>query len=1166
MYKRALMLTAATIALLAGPAYAADNNKPQTTDANGPIDIGSNQTLTIPSSSTPATVPAIEINSANATKNIVTIETSGGLTFTDTAAAVGIQADPGKTGEVILGGSIDLSGKGTGKTGILIGSTNATITGTFTGVVDGTNNTITTDKTGVILLGGSLLKVQGDGSDGIHLATGVTLNGDIISNGTVEAMPTTANSTTTAGAVTGIELDGTLSGNLVIGSGGIVEGFGQSSRGIVVLGNISKSIQNFGEIETSGTQSTPTSDKGNPVAGSALVVSGNVSGGIYNAGPLSTSDTTGTAFISTNGNQPAMLVTTGFSGTTTATAVTIGGFADLGTAGTYSFINRGTVSSSPQNINGASTGVEIIGASGASVTLTQGLFNSGTISAATTADSNASTTNPPVASGVIIGNFANLGAGTNGYAFTNSNNGAAAGATTGIGTISATFSGQTTPGVATALAISANASVPSLLNQGSITATAVVTDTKTSSVTAIGILDQSGTLLNLNNAGTISASSSAIVNGAALPLDNRANLAQAINLANAGGAITLTNTGIITGDVLLGSFGDTVTTSGTQGSPSVINGNMNFGGGDDTLTIGQHSTVAGDVLESAGGHINIDIKSSGKLGVTNNGSTSGGRAIPSGTTANLSVSQLHVEDGGTLGLTLADGFNINRTGNAGPIVQATPSGKIMLDAGSILQINFGGFVSAPELSNGAAGAAKFVVFDASANNISIANPAQVQQALTDGIPFLFTGSACAYGVAGFTSCGAATGNPEGSTHSDVILTLQPKTAKDIGLTGYAAKMFTAANLALANDAALGAAVINAGAPLDNVALTNAQGQKLYQQIYSAFAPDVTGSARAVAISITDQASSIVGDRQRKLRMYAGQDGDATLWAQEFGQRLSVPNRTDAAGYNNSGFGVALGMDGGSISSGRFGGAFTFYAGDTSEKNPRTSKTNSQWYMLTGYQDWRGKHLFFDSNVNIAYGHLTGKRVLSIDDLSGATLITRTAEGKRSSEMASGGFSTGFIFNTGGTVFVPQFSMDALTLREEGYTESGGGAGMDLHVQPYYANSVRAFLGADLRQDLKMGDYFLQPELRAGYRYDLLSGQEKLKINFAGDQQVTPVVGPGSQFTITGPDPAKGNLVLGAGLAVTTDAWSVGVNYDYLRGFGGTKGTSQDAMLTLIGRI
>jgi len=1161
VYKRALMLTAATVALLAGPVYAA-NNKPQTTDADGPIDIGNSETLNIPSSSTSSTTPAIEINSANATKNVVTIETGGSVSYTGTPAAIGIQADPNKKGEIVLDGSIDLSGSGSGKTGILIGSTNGSV-GTFTGIVDADNNTLTTDPTAVVLGGGSLLKVQGDGSYGIHLETGMKLVGDVLIGGTVEALPSSANSTT--GTVTAIELDGTTTGNLIVANGGIAEGFGTGASGIVVSGAINGKLENFGSILTSGTQSAATTDKGNPVASTALAIANNVTGGIYNAGPLSPSDNTTTAIISTNGNSPALFITPGYLGFTSV-PITIGGYTESGL--TYSLFNRGTISSSPQNINGASTAIEIIGASQTnSVTLTDGIFNSGSITAQTTADANASATNPPVVTGLIIGNWANINEGANNFAITNSNNGAATGSSTGVGRITAAYSGSA-PGVATAVAISQNANVPSFLNQGVITASAIATDETISSITAVGVLDQSGTLLNFRNTGTISAQAAAIVNGVASDLDNHANVGQAVNLSAASNGITFSNTGTITGDVLLGAFNDTVTIAGTTTVPAKITGNMNFGGGTDTLDIGEQSTITGDILEGPGGRLNITIAASGTLNATNNGATSGGRAIPTGTVANIRVSNLDVQDGGTLGLTLADGFNINRTGNAGPIVQAAaPTSQIMLESGSVLKMNFGGFISAPELSGSAGAQAKFVVFDAASGNIKIGNPSQVQQALTNGIPFLFTGNVCAYGVDGFSGSYQCTGtNPEGSSHSDVILTLKPKSAKDIGLTGYAAAMFDQANLALANDADLGAAVINAGAPVGNVSLNKTTGQQTYQQIYSNFAPDVSGSARAIAISLTDQASSIVGERQRKLRMYARQDGDITLWGEEFGQRLSVPNKAVAAGYNNSGFGLAMGMDGGSITSGRYGAAFTFYAGDTSEKAPRESKTTSQWYMLTGYTDWRGKGLFFDSQVSVGYGHLDGKRTLIIDDLSGAQLIKRQAEGKRASAMAAGGFSTGFIFSSGGTVLMPQLSVDALTLREEGYTESGGGAGMDLRVQPYYANSVRAFLGADLRQDLKLGGFFLQPEVRAGYRYDLLSGQEKLKINFAGDQTVSPTVAPGSQFTITGPDPAKGNLVVGAGLAVTTDAWSIGVNYDYLRGFGGTKGTSQDAMLTLIGRI
>ncbi|MBS0277827.1 MAG: autotransporter domain-containing protein, partial [Proteobacteria bacterium] len=1136
MYKRALMLTAATVALLAGPAYAANTNKTQTTDADGPIDVTSGNTITIPSSSKPATVPAIEINSATASKNIVKIETGGSLTYQSTASATGIQADAGSTGEIILGGTMDLTGSGATKTGIVLGLTGST-TGVFTGTVDSVNNTLNpTGSTAIALQSGSLLKTQGDGSWSIFLPSGATVDGDILANGTINTLPTTANSTASTG-VTSIELDGTTNGSLVVG--GSVESFGRKAIGILTGGQINGSIQNYGTILTSGTQTTATTDKGNPVAQSALVVSNNITGGIYNAGPLSQSDGTTTANIATNGDLPALLITTGFESSASAAPITIGGFTE--SAGlTYSLFNRGTISSAAQNVNiDAATAVDIIGGSATNlITLSSGIYNSGTITAQASADANATTA--PQVSALVIGNYTNIVAPAGGtYAITNSSNGAATGATTGVGKITASYSGATA-GQAIAVSIAnTGATVPSLLNQGFITASAITSDTTVKTLSAIGILDQSGTLLNIDNAGTISAQAYASVNGTVAQLDNRANYAQAINLGAASGNVSLTNSGTIIGDVVLGSFNDTVNVSGSTTQAATITGNMNFGGGNDTLLVGSHATVTGDILESAGGVVNITVQAGGTLTATNNGSTSGGRVLPAGTVANISVDNLDVQRGGILGLTLADGFNINRTGNSGPIVQATSTGVINLEAGSTLKMNFGGFISAPELSSGAAGQAQFIIFDTASGNLNIANPSQVQQALTNGIPFLFTGSVCAYGVTGFSGAYQCTGtNPQGSTHSDVILTLQPKSASDIGLTGYAAAMFAPANLALANDADLGAAVINAGAPVGTTSLDATTGQQVYQKIYANFAPDVSGSARAVAISLTDQASSIVGERQRKLRMYARQDGDITLWAQEFGQRLSVPNKIAAGGYNNSGFGIAMGADGGSISSGRYGGAFTFYAGDTSEKYPRESKTTSEWYMLTGYTDWRGKGLFFDSQVSIGYGHLDGRRTLIIDDLSGTQLIKRQAEGKRSSALAAGGFSTGFIFSSGGTVLMPQFSMDALTLREEGYTESGGGAGMDLHVQPYYANSVRAFLGADLRQDLKMGSFFLQPEVRAGYRYDLLSGQEKLKVNFAGDQSVSPTVAPGQPFTITGPDPAKGNLVFGAGLAVTTDAWSV----------------------------
>ncbi|HUB84483.1 MAG TPA: autotransporter outer membrane beta-barrel domain-containing protein, partial [Rhizomicrobium sp.] len=399
-------------------------------------------------------------------------------------------------------------------------------------------------------------------------------------------------------------------------------------------------------------------------------------------------------------------------------------------------------------------------------------------------------------------------------------------------------------------------------------------------------------------------------------------------------------------------------------------------------------------------------------------------------------------------------------------------------------------------------------------------------------------------------------------------------ASYLGLTGYAAKMFPLANQALANDSTLGAEVLAAGNGLDSENPANViTGQKLYQGIYSAFAPDVTGADRAIAISITDQATGPVGARQRALRMYAGLDGDATLWGQQFGQRLNTGNSAETTGYANTGFGFALGADSGDPHDGRYGAAFTFYSGDTSEKAPRTSKTLSDWVLLTGYSDWRGHGVFFDSQLSAGYGQITGKRSIvignAIAECNGGE--TCTATGKRPAALLAGGVTAGTIYHSGGTVFVPQLSLDGMTMREDGYTESTPNlvtqatSGFDLHVKPFYASSLRAFAGADLRQDLKFGDYFVQPEARAGFRYDFLDGAEKLKAEFACSAVATGSCG-NTAFDITGPDPAKGNLVLGGGIAVTTGAWSLGVSYDYLRGIDGVKSTDQTATLTLVGRI
>ncbi len=124
---------------------------------------------------------------------------------------------------------------------------------------------------------------------------------------------------------------------------------------------------------------------------------------------------------------------------------------------------------------------------------------------------------------------------------------------------------------------------------------------------------------------------------------------------------------------------------------------------------------------------------------------------------------------------------------------------------------------------------------------------------------------------------------------------------------------------------------------------------------------------------------------------------------------------------------------------------------------------------------------------------------------------------------------------------------------------GATVSISAYLRPY---SLRGFLGGSVRQDLDFGDFYIQPEARLGYRYDLAADPVKLRTQF---QSVTDNGDPGTGiFNVIGPDPERGNIVAGVTVQATTGTWSMGLNFDYIRGNGGS--VSQVGTLSLLGRI
>lgn len=1103
-----------------------------------------------------------------------------GTSFTrtgGTASATGIYLDTGSTTTV--------SGSGKGKYGINLDTGSCTAICTFTGAITVAN--------------GSSLSVTGDNSVAIQLGSNSdtslkygVVQGDLTIAGTVAATADTTSNTATG--MYGLLSYGKIDGNVILASGGSLAAYGHGAVGMAIAGQgvtgaltidgtLASSVLNNNNNYNYYSKINMTT---NAEAGPALLIGASIGKGVA-IGETSTS-----ASITMQGTGSAVVV----GSSSQASAITLGVFADSPNPG-FSFYNRGSIGASFTNYNKPTEAVLLSGATSYQTILTGGFFNAGAISATAQTSNDATSSSGVYALGLVIDDYVKLlpnetvknapSKGTNDpgdlAALVVSN-------VSGGGTIKATVSG-TRGGTARAIWISgAHASVPSLINTGTISASATTTtadltgNPKDSSgvpyystsvadpLAAIAIEDDSGSLVSIVNSGTISAAAgyvSSTSQTTPTALDNDSQIAIAIRVAgNANGTTiknyaTDTHAAVIAGDIIFGGGSNQVLDLvGSSNYVSQVTGDVTYGytidpASVDKLHIGVNSALTGKVVTNApNSGVQVDIDANGTLNLLN-------------TDTALAASTVTVQKNGTLNL------GVNR--------QLTGKGMIQADAisfanGANLGVTYASFL--PKQSQ-QSGTYQFVLMSSTQGQMAVG------QSIIDNFnnktdkdgnstrPYLLkTATMCSTGNPG--GCGGFA-KPD-STKDYLLIDVIAKTPTELGLNaksvavaalpsdqGGTTTLFQQANLALAVDDELGAAFLNG--------IHNA---KEAAKAYNDLAPGVTGGTRAIAISITDSATGPVAARQRALRMYGKTSGDFTIWGQEFVQMIKDPGTGEVdtntgfktnPGFKDHGFGVSLGLDGGSPKYGWYGGALTFYAGDVNELS-RNAHQYQQWYLLSLYSDWRGKGLFLDTKLDAGYGHINGKRTLTLMPTS-STYYSRQAENTHAGALISGSIATGVMFSYGAATFMPQFNLDGMYLREEGYTEKNPstttvGDGFDLKVGQYYAKSLRAFVGFDARYDLKLWDVYLQPEARAGYRYDFLSDPAKLKAAFAYSDTSAALPAPGASFELTGPDPSQGNFVLGGSISTTTDTWTLGLSFDLVKG--NNSSFQQVGTLHVLGRI
>jgi hypothetical protein len=732
-----------------------------------------------------------------ATTAPVSTSTTGDLQITSAGSiklASGVAVTINANAKVTNAGTLTTTG-GNNSAGIVANpNLSGDITNSGTITVDETYSATDSDKDGD--LDGPF--AQGTNRFGIHVLSGGTYTGKIANSGTI---------TVEGNNSAGIAIDSALSGSIT------------NTGKITVTGDDSVGLRTSavsGDVRLTGGSLLATGKNAVGVLlggdiGGAFVLQGSVTstGYRYTSVPADPSKLDsddllqgGSAVVVAGDVTGGILLDAPASGTSGSTAkvVTYGSApamliasatedVQVGKSGSsdYSLINKGTIAGYGLYKGISATGL-MIGGSGHSVTFAGGLNTTGGI-LANAVDSNSTA--------VHVGAGATLPVIVNG------------------GSIAA-VGGGTDSTSATAILIDAGANVATIRNSGSIAAGLSGT-----SGSAAAIVDGSGTLTLIENSGTIGVAEAATLGVRGTAIDLRANSLGATvqQVAAAAGKPAPQ----IVGNILFGSGNDTL--SVLAGS---VTGNVDFGGGSDVFALGTH--FQGQLLNSNG--LSLTVGSGGFLDIANAGTVN---LASLGTGANAMLGVRIGESSNTL-------YNV--------------AGQATFGAGTKLVVSFDKIADAP---------GTYTIVEAG----TLSGADNLTSSIVT-LPFLFSSDVSTSG-------------------GEVSLEVKLKDFDELGLNGSEATILDAAIDAVDVDRPVAAVLLSAA---DSSALKSTLQQLM---------PDHAGGAFESVSKSTRLAADMLGDPAPGLTSGSG------LWLHQFGWSTDKPIGA-TSDFDVSGWGATAGYE------------------------------------------------------------------------------------------------------------------------------------------------------------------------------------------------------------------------------------------------------------------
>lgn len=883
----------------------------------------------------------------------------------------------------------------------------------------------------------------------------------------------------------------TAAGSIVLDAGDV--------NPAITIDSGAASIQNLGSITAEFADQN------------GIVVSTATTGGIENFGTIKTGTTQvvdGTGAITTPGvgADPAILVQadlgTGINNTgsissiasttnpnaifvqATGAAVTVGVIDNSDTNLDYSIRNTGSIFSVGY-VNGTpAVAIGLEGASLANSVTLSGIHNQGGTIQATSAEDDATA--------IEIGAFSTVTNATTAGIVNDASS-----------TILGSIVSDTTAGVATGIHVAADGTLDAIDNSGTIRGSSsgdVGGDAFAIDVDALGslttITNKSGGLISalaLSDGTTGTAirdqagSLTDIVNNGIISATGTATgQAVALDLQSATANTTVTNTGTISGEILLGGG-----TYQIDSSDGLILSAITVDIGTATIDL------TGDAVLTA----SSTLTNAGILNVT----------AATGTTVNAAANNLNVTNiEFNSGSTFATSYDT---------ATATASGNIVADNATLHD----GTTVNVTLTSYLGTATPTLTLVETSTSLNFDTPADTSGLIIGGIG------------AGYNAVlNLINGN------SDLTVTLSRKTAAQLGLSDNATILYNSSVDALEADTTFGAAVGNLA--------TVGEVVDLYNQML----PDLSGARETIALRMQDISAGFVNDRLGILRTKdqgAGYGGGkyydryrrAGLWAQQSVSSEKGDGGLGTQALEGTLYALAVGYDkrgkGGDV----WGGSLT-YAAMSYDAGLTMQDNLAQSTMLQGYYAMNRGPFFWDTVGSLAYNTYETKRVVT------AGAVKRTAEGDWTGYQGGLSSQLGYTALLGPIAIRPSVGASYTYLSQQAYSESGGGAGVNLSIDSSTYQSLRA--NAELRVSgiFSKSPQFV-PFIRGGISHELLDEAVETSGSF---------LSTGSRFTLQGESLDTDVPYVGAGLSVVGGYSRLTVEYT---GQLGSKFTSHQGVAT-----